>query len=398
LVARYLAGVLYEEPLPFFGLQPLNLVTLACPHLGPTMVCQLSRGRRDKFLRLLMRTVGGKSGLQMALADQSALLTIMAHPRSSFMTGLRAFARRATYASAVGDNTVPFWSAFIAPWHTGAPTAPPRGLGATATATEASYPHVEWEGWTGKPCLVSAEPRGARAGDVISGPSMRDSSESPSQAVPSSFDQRKESESVASIYTTDPSPAHSAVAADGALAAVGAPPTEDALSLRQRLVLGLLPITVLPLLLPLWLSLVLPTLIVVGLIKQRSRDEPPCRPGLLALPSLPAEAGGGADDWRMYGGGSCDAGHGLAASSTVQAWMAAQLNALAWYKTTVRFTFAVDGLTALHTHGHLVVRSRRRNSCGMDVIHHLTAKLLTPTSAAAQAEDETEPLRTDGRI
>ena len=59
VIAEQAGLLLHEEPLPFFGLEPLNLVTLACPHLGPTLVCPLSGGRRDRFLGLALRPARG---------------------------------------------------------------------------------------------------------------------------------------------------------------------------------------------------------------------------------------------------------------------------------------------------------------------------------------------------
>jgi hypothetical protein len=113
LVARFLAGALLVEPRPFLGLQPLNLVTFACPHLGPTLLCappagaedagaagdadsdaeeseegaaaRAQRRKRAATLSLaFLRHLAGASGAQMALHDPFQLLLLMAHPRSAF--------------------------------------------------------------------------------------------------------------------------------------------------------------------------------------------------------------------------------------------------------------------------------------------------------------------------
>jgi hypothetical protein len=114
LVARFLAGALLVEPRPFLGLQPLNLVTFACPHLGPTLLCAAPAGapedagaagdgdsdaeeseegaaaraqRRKRAATLslaFLRHLAGASGAQMALHDPFQLLLLMAHPRSAF--------------------------------------------------------------------------------------------------------------------------------------------------------------------------------------------------------------------------------------------------------------------------------------------------------------------------
>ena len=54
-----------------------------------------------------------------------------------------------------------------------------------------------------------------------------------------------------------------------------------------------------------------------------------------------------------------------------QSWIAASLNALTWHKVSVRFSIACDGIMAIHTHGHVIVRRRRANEAGMDVLRHL---------------------------
>lgn len=159
LVARYLAGVLHvSRPAPFLGLEPINLVTIACPHLGPRLAHDISRGTRLLFF--LARTIGGRSAEQMTSADHGLqLLALMAHRRSAFYRGLAAFEYRAAYANAFGDRTVPWWSAFISEWSGGEPMQPPPdGTGYDSTCgwgPSAKHPHVEWAGVTGPiPCTM----------------------------------------------------------------------------------------------------------------------------------------------------------------------------------------------------------------------------------------------------
>jgi hypothetical protein len=101
-VARYLAGALYAATPAFMGLRPLNLVTFACPHLGPALLPHeeevlaaaarqpLQRNRLSLFM---LRRLAGLSGAQMALADTQRLLLLMAHPGSAFYQA-RPFATR----------------------------------------------------------------------------------------------------------------------------------------------------------------------------------------------------------------------------------------------------------------------------------------------------------------
>ena len=60
----------------------------------------------------------------------------------------------------------------------------------------------------------------------------------------------------------------------------------------------------------------------------------------------------------------------------VQARMAGALNSLEWRKRAVLFTWRRDGLAAIHTHGHIVVRHPWLNGCGADVIRHVALDML----------------------
>jgi hypothetical protein len=57
----------------------------------------------------------------------------------------------------------------------------------------------------------------------------------------------------------------------------------------------------------------------------------------------------------------------------VQERMGRSLGSLAWRKQGVLFTWRRDGLAAVHTHGHIVVRSRAINGVGADVVRHVAA-------------------------
>eukprot|EP00966_Prymnesium_polylepis_P022920 527088-Prymnesium_polylepis.1 len=148
LVARFLAGALVLEPRPFLGLRPLNVVTIACPHLGPV---RTEGPARQRLLRLIMRVLGSRTGTQLGLLDRTKLLSLMVHPRGVFYRGLAAFSRRATYANITCDNTVPHWTASIAAWRAGAPLPPPTTAPQDSATTP--YPHVEsvvnWAGGDG---------------------------------------------------------------------------------------------------------------------------------------------------------------------------------------------------------------------------------------------------------
>eukprot|EP00966_Prymnesium_polylepis_P265619 6136102-Prymnesium_polylepis.1 len=55
--------------------------------------------------------------------------------------------------------------------------------------------------------------------------------------------------------------------------------------------------------------------------------------------------------------------------------MAARLNELSWQKVHVRFRLRSDGLCALHTHPHIIVRNKWQSLFGMDVLAHVAATL-----------------------
>ena len=99
LIARYLAGALYVQRPAFLGLAPINLVTVATPHLGAKL-------ERRWALRRVLSYAGGRSGAQMLCADQQQLLALMSCRRSVFYVALRAFRRRSVLANTFNDKTV----------------------------------------------------------------------------------------------------------------------------------------------------------------------------------------------------------------------------------------------------------------------------------------------------
>ena len=349
LVARYLAGALSAERQAFLGLTPLNYVSVACPHLGPTLLHLPGdapgappRAATSPAISLFfLRRLGGLSGAQLALADPTQLLLLLAHPRSVFYKALAAFQHRAVYANASGDRTVPFWTAFIAPWRHGAPLPPPP-----PAVVESGYPHVEWDGVVGGGVAAPESAAEASASD----------------------------EAAAAAATADATPHLSRDASGSTLTGVlMGPPArfatdaEAAISSRNMAkLLALLPVGLI--LLPLWFAIVPSLLVSMGLYKRHTLNGPPLRPELLVLDR---DGTGEALTWQQALRNEMKE-----ALAEPQAWMAKSLNTLAWHKVSVRFSIQRDGITAIHTHGHVIVRRRRVNEAGMDVLRHLADTML----------------------
>ena len=346
LVARYVAGALaVERPRAFFGLRPLNYVAFACPHLGPTLLHLPGdapgappRAATSPAVSLFfLRRLGGLSGSQMALNDPTRLLMLLAHPRSVFHKALAAFEHRAVYANASGDRTVPFWTAFIAPWRHGAPLPPPQ-----PAVVETAYPHVEWDGVVGGNEASPESAAEASASDAAAAAAAT------ADATPRPFAHEDIANSMLTGVLLGP-PARFATDAEAAIS------KRDMAKLLALLPTGLI-------LLPLWFAIVPSLLVSMGLYKRRTLNAPPLRPELLAL-----SGDGEASTWQQALRGSEMA----EALAEPQAWMAASLNSLSWHKVSVRFSIQRDGITAMHTHGHVIVRRRRVNEAGLDVLQHL---------------------------
>ena len=326
LVARFLAGVLVLEPRPFLGLTPLNIVTLACPHCGPVRTeGPAHTGVRERLLRLMMHVLGSRTGAQLGLLDRRMqLLALMAHPRGVFYRGLAAFSRRAAYANITCDHSVPHWTASIAEWHAGSPLPPPPTAPQDSSTTP--YPHVE--------SVVSWAGRGGGGGtaadaeNVSIAPLMAASADRPSwsQALALIF--------LAPLFLCSFAPFILCVAL----------PLASTIALCKRLVNVLFP-----------------------------------PPQLLAALQLlaPSHSGAGDDEAQEWSDPAATAALEVevAAEGSMQQWMAARLNELSWQKVHVRFRLRSDGLRALHTHPHIIVRNKWQSPFGMDVLAHMAVTL-----------------------
>ena len=224
---------------------------------------------------------------------------------------------------------------------------PPNG--SAAAGDRERYPHIEWEG-------VLCDD-GRDGGDAA--------------AVENAVPQQP-------IEDAAPSALAGALALAGPLASPPARAAEaasQALSSGQYARLALIaPLALV--LIPIWLAVAPSLLLTLGLAKRHTRRARPLPPALSRL--LPAD--GDADVGSTPAATSCawpDALLGdAAARAAPQAWMAAQLNTLRWHKVSVRFSVARDGLSAVHTHGHVVVRRENTNKCGMDVLTHVADTLV----------------------
>jgi hypothetical protein len=142
IVAMWVSALLYEHT--FLGLQPINFMTIACPHLG---LDPSPSGYLQVLKRTFIRNAGVHTGSELSHADGYQLLLHLTHPSSAGYKGLQAFARRATYANIRCDRTVPFETAFFP-----SPDLPSvlqllqlstgTQMRATWQSTGLSYPHV----------------------------------------------------------------------------------------------------------------------------------------------------------------------------------------------------------------------------------------------------------------
>ena len=393
LIAHFVAGLLLaRDPAPFFGLRPLNFVSIACPHVGARLVADGACSTR--VLLRLAKLIGGRSAMQMTCADsETRLLALMAHRGSAFSRGLAAFQSRRLYSNMSGDRTVPFWTSFIAQWHAGNPIAPPAGRSPERGIGGVDYPHVAWEGALGGD--GSADTYGAYgfaggfagvatsgsvdgAGDVGGlGGTGEDVGKSLTDVAAAPDGQRT------AIYA-----AHPAEASEVRVTATFLPPAppDRGLSLSQRCALLGLGVFALSVVLPLWLVFVLPTLLIAkGCRAAVVRSAPPpLEPALVKVSDNSSGGGSGAAP-LTWSSALLQQMVEVSGASCAQEWIAAELNALRWHKVGVHFSVARDGLHGLHTHGHIVVRNRFADSVGQDVIQHLADHMLhTPLSPASK--------------
>ena len=90
VVAMWVAARLYEHG--FLGLKPLNLVTIACPHLGATE--ENGGGFVQTLRRQFIRGGGVQTGIELSHADPSALLLSLTHPSSAGYAGMKVAHRK----------------------------------------------------------------------------------------------------------------------------------------------------------------------------------------------------------------------------------------------------------------------------------------------------------------
>lgn len=309
LIARFLAGALsVEKPSPWCGLQPVNILCVACPFLGPLRLPLLrSSGQRVQEPRLsvdggpslrLMRALGGRTGRQLAVADAPHFV-MLALCDGVFANALRAFERRALVANAVGDRTVPFWSAFIGDTHAARP--PRRRVVVVASSTNGGL----------NTTLVEESPQ----------EEARNAQASAAPGYP-----HVEWHGLGHEADEPPSPKRDATPHDD-------PPGGLKLSQTAALVV-LAPLGIV--LLPLWILFATSSIVILGLSKRRGAAAPPPRPDLLLRSGGDGDGDGGDGEWPPAD-----------ARARPQAWMAARLNGgigAGWHKSTVRFSPRTDGL------------------------------------------------------
>ncbi|KAF9563081.1 DUF676-domain-containing protein [Agrocybe pediades] len=113
LIARYCIGVLHQQHF-FDTVEPVNFNTIATPHCGLP--------RYPSFFSSLTQTLGPKllsrTGEQFYCADKWSpkgrpLLVVMADPNRIFYQALSQFKHIRIYANAVNDLTVPYVTAAI---------------------------------------------------------------------------------------------------------------------------------------------------------------------------------------------------------------------------------------------------------------------------------------------
>ena len=378
LICRYMAGILYARE--FYGLKPLNFLTLASPHLGIRFDTDVAMTTR--LIRAVARLIGGRSALQMLSGDEEThILALMACRRSAFSMGLAAFERRVLYASTYGDRSVPFWSAFIAPWQAHEPSGPPMGVGGELRIDEVRYPHIEWEGTLSPPpsTPLTPPPNGRRR-----------------RTSRGSADGARCEE----VATAPLAP----IATSVKRAANRHPP--DTLTWTQSVATAFLIATaccVLPLL---WLTVLLPLGLLVRIMTASSPSATPALDAELRVLEPPGDDGDGRSEangdpagarpsvWRPA---ALQAAVTSSGASCAQEWMAVELNSLTWVKVAVRFSIVRDGLTALVTHGHIVVRHKWLNRVGMDVLEHVVSQMLTPPTSGSASTAKSARRRVAGR-
>ncbi|ORZ01676.1 putative serine esterase-domain-containing protein [Syncephalastrum racemosum] len=114
LIARYCIGVLGKAGF-FDSIEPTLFVTFATPHLGS------HRGDASAFSKVYNFVSGrflSRTGEQLQMRDRfndkgHPLLVVMTDPEREFYTYLAKFKTRRTYANAINDRTVPYWTSAL---------------------------------------------------------------------------------------------------------------------------------------------------------------------------------------------------------------------------------------------------------------------------------------------
>mmetsp|Transcript_29985 Transcript_29985/g.41436 ORF Transcript_29985/g.41436 Transcript_29985/m.41436 type:complete len:417 (+) Transcript_29985:149-1399(+) len=110
LIARFAVGLLREGNF-FKRVEPINLITLATPHLG-------TRRRPNRWWNPIINysTASwplGRTGRQLVLDDSGSLLHLMAEPHQMFYQALGRFKKRILYSNVYDDIIVSYSTAAI---------------------------------------------------------------------------------------------------------------------------------------------------------------------------------------------------------------------------------------------------------------------------------------------
>jgi hypothetical protein len=104
LIVRYAAGRLYQEGF-FDQVQPMNLVTIATPHLGSW---RLPQGWMDRTFNRMVPIMTSRTGYQLVMADAHAwglpLIYLMSHKDLVFYKALQKFKQLMLFANIQFDR------------------------------------------------------------------------------------------------------------------------------------------------------------------------------------------------------------------------------------------------------------------------------------------------------
>lgn len=110
LYVRHVISILYDTMTGLIaGLEPLNFISIATPHLGFESFYDFPP---KSLLNFIMHNFIGQTGFDLNLTDEDRLLYHMATSHK-FLSPLKAFQRRRLYANLNGDFMVPFNTASI---------------------------------------------------------------------------------------------------------------------------------------------------------------------------------------------------------------------------------------------------------------------------------------------